>query len=416
MEDTQVIDRLLPAREERQARQCFACHARQKGIALMVMLTLLTMWGLSLFVGQFSASQLSGIRIRVSAAALTEAKQALIGNTTSKQSLISAGYLDLPDFGKPAFGTITEGQASGTSSVKDLSVIGKIPWRTLGTIPLRDQHGECLWYAVSGRFKKTPPTDTLNWDTRGQIDVIDSNGVVIATDLAGLLIAPGAALGKQNRALGDPAYTQCGGNYDARNYLDVYDIADAISSEINYFGGSPDHNVAPDSSNKRFVMAANDHYNDSFLFITVDDIFIPLTKRSDFALAIGKLMNEGAFAAMIISGSKGTDNLNCKTTTIDETFCKNWREMLFLTQLPTPTVITIDGNPSANCNRVLFFSGRRATGQNRATPTQKADKTNYLEGTNASSFNTPLASGADFAGVSVFDWHSPENDLVRCLP
>lgn len=381
----------------------------------MVMFTFLTLVGLYFFVGELNATRYQAAREQNATLALGEAKQALIGDSIRRTSISDAGYLRLPDLGS-AFGVPVEGQGSGTfaGDGQDLSVIGKFPWKSLGTEPLRDQSKECLWYLVSGRFKDDTPalkTDTLNWDTLGQIDVIDGAGNLIATDLAALIIAPGGALGAQDRSLADVAYAQCGGNYNARNYLDAYDSANAVAGEVNYFSGSTNNRVAVTSTNKRFVVADTDHFNDRFLYITVDNLFNPLIKRSDFSAAITLLMIDTQFETMPVSGGKGTANLVCVTA-----FCKNWREMFFLTQLATPASITIDGAPSPICSRVLLFGGSKVTGQSRGSAVQIANKTNYLENTNASSFNAPTTISSDFNGTSVFDWHNPGADLVKCLP
>lgn len=240
----------------------------------------------------------------------------------------------------------------------------------------------------------------------------------------------------------DAVYTECGGNYDARNYLDSFDSADAIGGQVNYFAGSTNNRVAPNTSNKRFVIADNDHYNDRFVFITVDQIFDPLIRRRDFAAAIGtlapfddptgRLLDDPIFQehlkAIALSGSKGTDNLKCgcqnppvctPPTRGDsfQDFCEHWKEMLFITQLSTPSRILIDGAPSLLvCNRVLIFAGRKTTGQSRSTGLDKTQKSNYLEGTNASSFNVPTASAVDFNGTSTFDYRNSSADILRCLP
>ena len=41
----------------------------------------------------------------------------------------------------------------------------------------------------------------MNWDTQGQIDVIDGTGKMIATNLAALIAAPGQAVDRQDRTL-----------------------------------------------------------------------------------------------------------------------------------------------------------------------------------------------------------------------
>ncbi len=255
----------------------------------------------------------------------------------------------------------------------------------------------------------------MNWDTSGQIDVIDGNGNTIALNLAALIVAPNKHLNEQNRALSDLAYTQCGGNYDSRNYLDTYNPVNAISGEVNYFSESANNRVAANENNKRFVMANSDYYNDQFMFITVDDIFLSLIRRSDFGIAIGNLLDNPIFSTIPIIGSKGTDKLDCKVAGMDELFCKNWKEMLFLTQLPTPASISIDGAQSGNCNRVLIFSGKKISGQRRDTAAEKSSASNYLEGINIASFNAPTANASNFSGASTFDWRLPGTDIIRCL-
>lgn len=128
---------------------------RQSGVALLAMLTLLTLFGLYLFVGQLSAMQPRLAREQEAATALAEARAALIGDAISWPSIYDAGYLRMPDLGSRS-GVITEGEASTTfpGDGKDLSVLGKFPWNTLHSTVLRDAQGGCLWYAVSGRFKK----------------------------------------------------------------------------------------------------------------------------------------------------------------------------------------------------------------------------------------------------------------------
>ena len=405
----------------RKRNDLFGSRRRQTGVALMAMLLLVGLWGLYLFVGQLNATQsVVTARQQRAATALAQAREALVGDAVSRLPVGGAGYLRLPDLGSNAALT-TEGYASLTfaGEGKDLSVIGKIPWKTIAAAPLRDQDGECLWYVLSGRFKNSTPvlkTDVLNWDTLGQIDVIGPSGNVIARNLAALIVAPGRALGQQSRALAAPAYAECGGNYDARNYLDPFNYVDAAG--VNYFLGGINNRVAADTSNKSFVASGGNGYNDRFIFVTVDHIFDPLTRRSDFAAAIGALLDDPTFRAylqaIVVAGSKGTDNVDCNQAP-DPDFCRNWKEMLFLTQLPVPSPITIDGQPSASCDRVLMFSGRKTTGQSRTTPAEKANQNNYLENANAAAFAVPTASALNFSGALAFNFRAPAADLVRCL-
>lgn len=421
---------------------------RQAGIALLALLTVLTLCGLYLFVGQLSATQFELAREQDAAAALAEAKAALIGDAIARSPVNDAGYLRLPDLGSK----LVDGEwvpAEGGPSVsfpgndEDHTVIGKFPWKRttvghIGTGVLRDAQGECLWYVVSGRFKIVPKTSQLNWDTQGQIEVIDANGAVIATNIAALVVAPGRALDGQSRALADAAYTECGGNYDARNYLDSFATADAIGGNVNYFSGSTNNRVALDTASKRFVLAETEyyngkrfvlaeteHYNDRFVVITVDEVFSPLIRRNDFKDAIDALLNHfktqndnlvtgGGSGIRIQDINKGTDLLDCSTAP-DPVFCRNWKEMLFLTQLPVVSQITIDGAPEAACSRVLIFSGQATASQSRRDDIEKAQKVNYLEAPNAEAFNLPVANSANFSGYRAFDSTRASADLLRCL-
>ena len=384
----------------------------------MLMLTILVIGVAALLVSSLSHSAAQIEHGQKTADVLALAKEALIGDAVSQTPVTSAGYLRLPDLGF-AIGLIpSEGSAapnfSGNS--KDYSVIGKLPWKTLGLKPLRDGLGECPWYVVSGRFKNAPTTDALNWDTLGQINLADGNGNVIASNLAALVVAPGMALDGQNRALSDPTYAQCGGNYDARNYLDPYASPNATPGTANYFIGSTNNRVALGTSNKLLAIAGNGHYNDRFLFITSDEIFRVVMRRADFSVQISELLSDAYFQSVVIAGTKGTDNVNCNLLgSGNRTFCKNWSEMLLLTQLPTPAPVTIDGARSSVCSRVLLFGGQKNATQLRLNAANKATPSNYIEGVNLSSFATPVAIASSFIGVSAFRANNSSADVLKCL-
>ena len=302
-------------------------------------------------------------------------------------------------------------------NMKNFSVLGKFPWKTLGTAPVKDGYGECLWYAVSGNFKKIPVTDVLNWDSQGQIDVIDKNGNMLANNLAALLVAPRFILPNQNRFLESDVYSNCGGNYDAKNYLDTYMPTNAVSGQVNYFSSFPNNRVASNTNNKTFVLASNDFYNDEFAFVTVDEIFGPLSKRSDFSAQISALLDDEYFQTVAITGMKGTDSVVCSSLlSTNQTFCDNWKEMLLLTELPSsPSAIVVDGTSKGPCMRVLIFGGSKAAGQIRQSVANKSIPANYIEGNNLSEFNTPIAKSNNFVGFSTFNSNSPNADILRCI-
>ena len=391
---------------------------KQQGAALMLMLTILVIGTVTLLVNSLHHI---GVQIKLdlkTTDAMAKAKEALIGDAVSQTPITSAGYLRLPDLGFKIGLVPVEGSAapdfSGNS--KDYSVIGKLPWKTLGLEPLRDGQGECLWYVVSGHFKNTPATDALNWDTPGQINLLDGNGNVIANNLAALVVAPGLVIDGQNRAQSEPMYAQCGGNYDARNYLDPYVSSNSASASINYFNGSTNSRVAPGTGNNQLVMARNVHNNDRFLFITANEIFRLVMRRADFSVQVSALLNDTYFQSVTIAGPKGTNNVNCNLLgSSNRTFCKNWIEMLLLTQLSAPAPITIDGTSTANCSRVLIFGGQKNAVQLRLTAANKANPANYIEGMNLSAFVTPVALANSFIGVSIFSAKNSSADVLKCV-
>ncbi len=441
---------------------------RQQGAALLATLALITLFGLYLFVKGLNATQLNSMRQSNASVAMNAARQALIAEALSPVMISNAGFLPLPDRGTNLVSgawVAAEGLASQNflGNSKDRSLIGKFPWDSLNTGVLRDAAGNCLWYVVSGRFKVTPRSDAVNWDTLGQIDVINANGTLVATSLAALVIAPGRTLPEQNRSLSNAAYRECGGNYDARQYLDPYLTAQTINGQANYFSSGE---VAPDTGNKTFVLADNASYNDRLDFVQVDDIFNPLIKRNDFALLVSLMLdhfkakndaiklendaidrrNQGKIAQnlinaaagqpllplepllprTIIAGPKGTDNLGCppedSTLSIPlPTFCKNWKEMLFLTELPTATpieivsVVTGVNQNVETCGRVLIFAGRRSATQIRLTAADRSNKQNYLESPNNTSFAVPVASSTSFKGFDNFVADNASADVMRCL-
>jgi hypothetical protein len=375
----------------------------QIGAALLIFLFILIIAITSSIFVLLNNDNIKFERDKRTALALSEAKAALIGFVIKDVDISNPSYLPNPDLDISPI--IPEGSESSGAGAIDYSLIGKLPWKSLNIPPLKDGWGECLWYVVSGRFKKSPNTSVLNWDTQGQINVINAEGSTIASNLAALIISPGFVLSNQNR-IADSANIQCGGNYDARNYLDAYSVSNAISGEINYFSGSTNNRQASNSINKNFVMANNDFYNDSFQFVTVDDIFNPIIRRSDFSAKITNFLEDPYFSTVLITGNKGTDNINCNEMFSNQTFCENWKEMVLLKEL----LIAL---PPLTCSRVIIFGGKKTNGQTRSTAANKNDPENYLEGDNLVAFNNILGLG--FSGSSSFDFNNPSADIVKCI-
>ncbi|MEM7252983.1 MAG: hypothetical protein AAF493_16325 [Pseudomonadota bacterium] len=128
---------------------------RQRGAALLAILTIALLVGTSILLGRLSA------RIDVdpggegrSTSVLNEAKAALLAWSSvhspwpqvavNVAELIGPGPLFCPDLDDDGIPEPTCGPGT---------LVGKLPWRTLGLGDVRDGAGERLWYAVSPRYR-----------------------------------------------------------------------------------------------------------------------------------------------------------------------------------------------------------------------------------------------------------------------
>ncbi|MBZ0091531.1 MAG: hypothetical protein K8F27_04835 [Sulfuricellaceae bacterium] len=275
---------------------------RQHGIALLVMLTILGMVGLFFVLGSLSRLSFQNERNSATSAVLAQAKEALIGYalTYSDSNPFNVlGYLPCPDLGRGLEGLEDSAGCIGASN-QDLSVVGRLPWRTLGLPPLHDGNGDCLWYAVSGNFKSKTKTNLMSWDSLGQFEVIAPDGSskeagsLPSNRAVAIIFSPGKAIGAQNRGL-DATLTvpECGGNMDAANYLDTATVgASTFSNSFANSWGTALHIVDSTANQiKQFIRgdvkdsSGNEVINDHLLFITPDDIFLNhIEKRPDFSL------------------------------------------------------------------------------------------------------------------------------------
>lgn len=201
----------------------------QRGFALIAILSLAALISAYLIAStlNLNSAGVSNEREQRSMNALRQAKAALIAYAASEQwqkykvptTYFQPGALPCPDKDDD------DGASDCTGSTTS-SMIGRLPWSTLGIDDLRDASGERLWYALSWNFRKlqngTPPT-VINSDTQGQLTV---NGTAAANNVVAVLFAPGAAILGQNRPSNptDPAHNS------PSNYLEGFDL----SNPVNY--------------------------------------------------------------------------------------------------------------------------------------------------------------------------------------
>lgn len=479
--------------------------AAQRGIALIMLLAIVTMGSLFLFLGNLSPVVSNAYKQWQTDRALREAAEALKGyawryrdaqlQQTPPVDDQMYGWLPLPDLGSTrnqnisslcvSGGTPLEGCDANTATGISFdgngvypTIIGRFPWRTLGTGPLRDGAGECLWVIVSslhGRIHRTSPTPTpppLNWDTLGQLDIVVADGQADLRSLLAplnqtadrttdptraherpiaIIFAPGPILAGQNRAPagnGDDI-TECGGNYDARNYLDPV-LASSTGNTTNYLGGTnnasgltgdSDRSNDPDTPKNLLaggkVSASGGLYlpsdctrnacaplsNDAAFSLTAEQLFAEIRNYSPFRNDINAMLARmnGCLADQIKAGSlPGTyagrvpANACYADTTTPKGYYSHYAEQTFLVK-PAAGTYTVNGQA---CAGALIFAGQRAAGQSRITSTQRTGtgyQANYLEGINQVNF----ATGSEFSGPTTFDRvsikQSASQDIVQCL-
>jgi len=379
---------------------------------LLLLLMLLSVGALTMFVTGLNRAALHLERDRVTAAALAQAKEALIGYAAAyrdsrpdvggnRDKLF--GYLPCPDSGN-------DGEADSPCGAGDVSVIGHFPWKTLGLAPLRDGAGECLWYVVSGHAKNNPKTGEMNWDTVGQIEIREAvtNAVLVS---AGdhhapwaVVIAPRAVINGQTRAYSANA---CSGSIISADYLE----------------GAVISNLAHASSTLTLGTAASALFgsnNDMAHWVTSGEIFDRIRKRDDFADDIGRLLNKlknelnGIPQASLPSGlSTVLAYLPCpvmddKSDQWEAYVRCNWKNNLRYAAPSPPASLSVNGDA---CNALLFFGAARTASQSRATSAQQLLAANYLEGDNAILF----PAGGAYSGARDFSRDSVSADVFRCI-
>lgn len=224
---------------------------KQRGAALLVML-LITVTGVATaLVGSLSSTALKNARQETTAAALAQAKDALIGYAASDPN--RPGELPCPDFNNDGLITITDDYAGSNCK----SLIGRLPWKTLKLPDLRDGDGEHLWYALSDSFYANG-SGVLNSNTKGTLQVYRTDGTTLLTEAGynavAVIFSPGSPLESQAR---NTAAEQ----NNAANYLDIANSRNNASASGPFIAGTQ-----------------SGAFNDQLLFITTRNL-MPLVEQ-----------------------------------------------------------------------------------------------------------------------------------------
>ncbi|MBK7136524.1 MAG: hypothetical protein IPH73_10040 [Rhodocyclales bacterium] len=430
----------------------------QRGAALLVFMLLMVMGGLFYIFTGLPSDSTGARRTQQTQETLAQAREALVGHALRYREQQTAqgqpgrmyGYLPLPDLGSTRnnnVGCLQEGcdAANFAGNALGSTVIGRLPWRTLGIEPLRDSSGECLWYAVSGSHQREQRLSPMNWDALGHLDIVVANGTAaLASALAGaherpvaVIFSAGPPLPGQNRApAGGDDVARCGGNYDVANYLDPAAAA-ALGGVTNYLAGTNKAYAVTDAlvpkalTTRGRVFASGGNFladacpggdcsllaNDTGLALTGDALFGAIRKHAYFRTDINALLDRMVNCLRDQAIASGTaariaDNACYDSTQVPLGYYEHYKEMVFLARPSGPFTVNGDGS----CAAALIFAGQRGAGQQRATVAQKLDFSNYLEGANLANFS---AAGTVFSGPTTFERapaQAPEQDIVRCVP
>ncbi|MDO9598101.1 MAG: hypothetical protein Q7J47_10335 [Azoarcus sp.] len=408
--------------------------AAQAGMVLIAVLLAIVLGGAGLMLASGELTTQARIRAQArSTAALAQARTALLGYAISYAEQHPGqgyGYLPCPDTAN------TGSTPIGACHVRDHGALGRFPYRTLGLPDLRDGWGDCLWFAVAGSVKNNPKALVLNWDSPGQFEIVDDAGHSLASlaDRAiAVLIAPGPPRDSQTRTASNTQ--RCPGSASA-------------AADLSAFLDPPyPDNIA---GTQVFTQGLADGLgnNDLLTWITIDELFDGLRRRSDFPLFINGMLDRastvfGAWStnpslllaqAAQIDGNRLSGRLpDAATLGIAPPFADvhdNWRDQVhFVACADGSACLAADLSDSAHtplnaahesCRALLLFGGERIrTGsdtQSRTTAAERADPAQYLEGANRSSIATGSGSFDGYRQFSVpFPSQPATADVLKCI-
>ncbi len=188
----------------------------QRGFALIALLALAALISAFLIASALNLTSAGNTNEREqrSMNALRQAKTALIAYAANEQwqkykvepNTVQPGALPCPDI----VHTGAESEEGDSDCVTPLtsSLIGRLPYKTLGINDLRDASGEQLWYALSANFRKASGITVINSDTQpcdtpacnpGEIH-LTVTGIAPASNVVAIVFAPGEAILGQTRS------------------------------------------------------------------------------------------------------------------------------------------------------------------------------------------------------------------------
>ena len=238
------------------------------------MMIVLVLGASYLFVSELNRSGLQTERSKITAAALAQAKAAVLGFALANPRM--PGGLPFPD--RNSDGNYDgSGDCYNGATGLDL-LLGKFPFHTengclpvvpaFDTIPL-DAAGERLWYAAARNLLRSNGgnypviTTTTLMASTDWLSVSDESGTLLSNPVAFVLLAPGQVLAGQDRSGVKP---------DAQNFLDDFTVG-----AITYQNWNSANSLGFIAA--RPVNGAANRFNDQLLYVTRDEFLSRLVDR-----------------------------------------------------------------------------------------------------------------------------------------
>ncbi|VAW56451.1 hypothetical protein MNBD_GAMMA07-512 [hydrothermal vent metagenome] len=303
---------------------------KQRGVALIVLFITIIATGAVFFISTQISNNGQLIAENKTTAALAKAKNAIISHAVSYYFSTSPGhhgFLPCPE----TRNSTSEGSAvlnCAIGGARYANQLGRLPWKTLQTSPLKDASGECLWYAMSGSFSPSPRALMLNDDTPGMFQVFNENaslfkGTTAEDRIIAIIMAPGLPLNNQSRPniTTNVACKVPRNLVNASNYLDTFqNINNAAVDNIN-----PDRVDQFIASNSRID---NPSINDRVITITHNEIFDAIKSRQAMYADKIKVLGE-TIGQCLISYAQAAAAIPSSCTNITNCYanCTNARSL-----------------------------------------------------------------------------------------
>ncbi|MBI4291490.1 MAG: hypothetical protein HY661_08435 [Betaproteobacteria bacterium] len=248
---------------------------RQRGLTLILMLTILTLGTTYFLVRQMNALGQRLGQDRATSDVLAQAKQALIGYAAQRAN--RPGALPCPD--NDNNGWADDQQSPPTPDCNQANErVGRLPWKTLGLPDLRDSAGERLWYALSDSLRDK---GVVNSNSAGELTIYDGvSGAVVANNVIAMIIAPGAELPAQNRSVsGVGARDPLGATVTDSARANVANYLEGRNNYVQDAGGINDNAFVQPAATATYprgqcpISGAPGECNDRLISITHNDLF-----------------------------------------------------------------------------------------------------------------------------------------------